>query len=40
MSSEFACPFGCSPHYFSVAEYISYWETCNHYDIVVVKVVV
>jgi hypothetical protein len=39
MSSEFACPLGCSPHWLSVAKYVSFWETCNHYDFVVIKVV-
>lgn len=40
MSSEFTRPLGCPPHYFSIAEYVSYREACNHYDFVVVEIVV
>jgi hypothetical protein len=39
VSSKFARPLGYPPHCFSVAEYVSYRETCNHYDFVIVKIV-
>jgi hypothetical protein len=39
MSSEFACPLGCSPKGFLVVKYITYWKSCNYYDFVVIKVV-
>jgi hypothetical protein len=39
MCSEFAFPLGCPPYCLSIAEYISYRETCDHYDFVVVKIV-
>jgi hypothetical protein len=39
MSSEFACPLGCSPNDFLVVKYIAYWKSCDYYDFVVVKVV-
>jgi hypothetical protein len=39
VSSKLACPLGCSPDCFFVVEYISYWETRDYYDVVVVEVV-
>jgi hypothetical protein len=39
MSSEFTCPFGCSSNGFFVVEYISYWESRDYYDFVVIKIV-
>jgi hypothetical protein len=39
ISSELARPLGCSPHCFSILEYATYWEICNHYDFVVVEIV-
>jgi hypothetical protein len=39
MSSEFTCPFGYSSNNFLIVEYISYWESRDYYDFVVVKVV-
>jgi hypothetical protein len=38
MSSEFACPLGCSSNNLLIVEYISYWESRDYYDFVVVKV--
>jgi hypothetical protein len=37
MSSEFTCPHGRSSNDFFVVEYISYWESRDYYDFVVVK---
>jgi hypothetical protein len=31
---------GGPSYYFSVVEYVAYWETHNHYDLVVVEIVV
>jgi hypothetical protein len=39
MSFEFARPFGYPPYCFSVADYVSYQEACDHYDFVIVKIV-
>jgi hypothetical protein len=39
MSPEFTCPFGCSSNSFLIVEYISYWESRDYYDFVVVKIV-
>jgi hypothetical protein len=39
VSSKLTCRLGCSSDYFFVVEYISYWETCDYYDFVVVEVV-
>jgi hypothetical protein len=39
MSSEFTCQIGCSSNGFFVVEYISYWESGDYYDFVVVKIV-
>jgi hypothetical protein len=39
MSSEFTCPLGRSSNGFFVVEYISYWESHDYYDFVVVKIV-
>jgi hypothetical protein len=39
MSFEFTCSFGCSSNNLLIVEYISYWESCDYYDFVVVKVV-
>jgi hypothetical protein len=39
MSFGFACPLCCSPNSFLVVEYISYWNSCDYYDFVVVKLV-
>jgi hypothetical protein len=39
MSSKFACPLGYSPNNFLIVEYISYGESCDYYDFVVIKVV-
>jgi hypothetical protein len=38
MSSEFTCPFGYSSNS-SLTVYISYWESRDYYDFVVVKIV-
>jgi hypothetical protein len=39
MGSEFACPLGRSSNGFFVVEYISYWESRDYYNFVVVKIV-
>jgi hypothetical protein len=39
MSSEFTCSFGCSSNNFLIVEYISYLESRDYYDFVVVKIV-
>jgi hypothetical protein len=39
MSSELTFPFGCSSDFFFVVEYISYWESRDYYDFVVIEVV-
>jgi hypothetical protein len=39
VSSEVTCPLGCSSNCFFVVEYISYWESCDYYDFVVVEIV-
>jgi hypothetical protein len=39
MSSEFTCPLGCPSNNFLIVEYISYWESRDYCDFVVIKVV-
>jgi hypothetical protein len=39
MSSKFAGPLGCPSDCFFAAEYISYWETHDYYDFVIIEVV-
>jgi hypothetical protein len=39
MSSELARPPGYSPNSSLVVKNIAYWESCDYYDFVVVKVV-
>jgi hypothetical protein len=39
LSSKLARPLGYSPNSFLVVNNIAYWESCDYYDFVVVKVV-